>query len=157
MKVYKADQDKNMMSSDAKKQVKFEFYEYIDDGNWTEGRKPEDGHLDDPTIWKSLGTVQTDADGKIIDHDLTAVKTYALKEISSYPSFAVPTGYWILWTSSTSEGIVNHQVSYVQGSNDDSGIVQPDAEENSIGSAILLNKEIKQEFSLLRKMSKETL
>ncbi|OJG87068.1 hypothetical protein RV13_GL003869 [Enterococcus raffinosus] len=150
MKVYKADQDKNMMSSDAKKQVKFEFYEYIDDGNWTEGRKPEDGHLDDPTIWKSLGTVQTDADGKIIDHDLTAVKTYALKEISSYPSFAVPTGYWILWTSSTSEGIVNHQVSYVQGSNDDSGIVQPDAEENSIGSAILLNKEIKQEFSFIK-------
>lgn len=155
MKVYKADQDEKIMPSNDKKQVKFEFYEFIDAGNWSDGRNPTDGNLNDPTLWKSLGTVQTDENGKILDQDLTSVKTYALKEISSYPSFAVPTGYWVLWTSKTSAGIINHAVQYAQGSNDDPGSLQPGAENNSMEGAVLLNKEVKQDFSFTKENEQE--
>jgi hypothetical protein len=155
--VYKADQDKNLMPSNEKKQVIFDFYEYLPDGNWeVEGHNPWDSNLLDPTIWKALGTVQTDNDGKILDRELTSVKTYALKEVSSYPSFAVPSGYWILWTSITPEGITNHQVQYVQGSNDDDpGALQPNDEDNPMGAAVLLNKEIKHNFSFIKENEQE--
>lgn len=150
MKVYKADQEKKMMPSDAKKQVKFEFYEFINENNWGSGRTPRDGSLDDATLWKPLGTVQTDNEGKLLDYDLTARNTYALKEVQSYPSFVVPTGYWILWTDIVSEGIINHEVEYAQGSNDNPGALQPGAEDNPVGSTVLLNNEIRQEFSFIK-------
>lgn len=148
MKIYKADQDKNMMPSDSKKKVEFDFYKYI--GQWTDSDNPTTRPLSDDTSWEYIGRYQTDAEGKILDYNLDSVETYALKERTTYPSFSVPIGFWVLWTSKVTEGIINHGVQYVQGDNDDPGVLPYNDTNNPIGSTVLLNKEVKQEFSFIK-------
>lgn len=149
LKFYKADQDKNMMPSDSekKKVVKFQFYKYI--GSW-DGSGPINKSLDDSNSWEFIGIYNTDENGKILDYELDDLGTFALKEVSSYPNFAVPSGFWILWTSWVTEGIVNHKAEYVQGSNDDPGALQYDDPDNPTNSTVLLNREVKQEFSFIK-------
>lgn len=149
MTLYKANQDKNMMPSTDKKQVQFELYEYIS-SIWTDEQNPSNVPLSNGAFWKKLESYQTDSKGKIMDYELTSVKTYAAKEISSYPGYRVPNGFWLLWTSQTPSGYVNHGVSYVQGNNDDPGAIEPGTDWNDKDGFILLNKEVRQDFSFIK-------
>ncbi|WP_146624201.1 SpaA isopeptide-forming pilin-related protein, partial [Enterococcus florum] len=91
-------------------QVAFNLYEYT--ANWAAGLEPE--NIAPPTnpttqnaAWKLVNPVNkpyvTDSEGKISDKtiDLTN-KVYGLVEVSTYPSYKLPSAseaYWIIWST----------------------------------------------------------
>ena len=92
--------DGNGHSLGENKLVSFDWYQYV--GNWSSGTKPDEVAPGESTVWEKKGTLETDANGKLvgdaIPRDSGAV--LGLVETSTYKGYHLPTAkqaYWVLW------------------------------------------------------------